>query len=130
MAVGKKRGLGRWWVPIVLVIGAAAGFALSLLPSPGPTFQLRPVHVILSAMAVALLISLILVYARVYIDVQARFALGLVIVLTLLLFESLLVFPPLLGPFGIVEERPFRVLPFSDALAVGAYAVFLYLSLE
>ncbi len=130
MTPPEPRRIGRWWVVVVLGIGALAGFGLSLLPAPGPMFPLRPVHVILSAMVVALLISLLVVYAKVYTDTNARFALGLLVVLALLLFETLLVFPPLLGPFGIGEERPFHLLPYSDALAVGAYAVFLYLSLE
>ncbi len=130
MTTAEKRGFGRWWVLIVLAIGAAVGFGLSFLPAPAPVFPLRPVHVILSAMIVALLLSLLIVYAKVYVDTNARFALGLVVVLALLLFETLLVFPPLLMPFGLGEERPFHLLPFSDALAVGAYAVFLYLSLE
>ncbi len=130
MSPPEKRRIGKWWVLLVLAIGAVAGFLLSLLPSPGPSFLLRPVHVILSATAVALLAALLVVYSRIYADTEARFALGLLVVLALLLFESLLVFPPLLGMFGIREERPFQVLPFSDALAVGAYAVFLYLSLD
>ncbi len=130
MNAPEKHRLGKWWVLVVLAIGAGVGFLLSLLPSPGPTFLLRPVHVILSAMVVALLAALLVVYSKIYADTEARFALGLLVVLALLLFESLLVFPPLLGTFGIREERPFQVLPFSDALAVGAYAVFLYLSLD
>ncbi len=130
MAAVEKRHVGRWWVLIVIGIGGAVGVGLSLLPAPGPSFPLRPYHVILSAMIVALLVALLLVYAKVYVDTNARFALGLIVVLALLLFETLLVFPPLLGPFGLGEERPFHLLPFSDALAVGAYAVFLYLSLE
>ena len=130
MAAPEKRGLGKWWVLIVLAVGAAAGFLLSLLPSPGPYFVQRPIHVILSAMAVALLAALLVVYAKVYADTEARFALGLLVVLGLLLFEALLTFPPLLAPLGLRAERPFEVLPFSDALAIGAFAVFLYLSLD
>jgi hypothetical protein len=126
----ERHGLGRWWVPIVLAVGAAAGFGLSLLPSPEPIFPGRPIHVLLSAVIVALLVALLVVYAKVYADTRARFSLGLLVILALLLFETLLVFPPLLGPFGLGEERPFHLLPFSDLLAVGAYAVFLYLSLE
>ncbi len=130
MAATQKRRVGKWWVLIVLAIGAGAGFLLALLPSPGPDFLTRPVHVILSAMVVALLAALLVVYAKVYADTEARFALGLLVVLGLLLFETLLTFPPLLTPFGLREERPFEVLPFTDALAIGAFAVFLYLSLD
>lgn len=130
MVAPEKRRVGKWWVLIVLAVGAAAGSALSLLPSPGPDFLMRPVHVILSAVVVALLAALLVVYAKVYADTEARFALGLLIVLGLLLFEALLTFPPLLTPLGLHEERPFEVLPFTDALAIGAFAVFLYLSLD
>jgi hypothetical protein len=134
MASHERHGLGRWWVLIVLVIGLAAGYLLSLIPQPsgviGPPSPERFFHVILSTTIVALLTALLVVYSKVYVDTGARFALGLLVVLGIFLFEALLTFPLLLGFLRFPVEGAFRVLPFSDGLVVLAFSIFLYLSLE
>ena len=134
MASPERRRLGRWWVLIVLVIGIVAGYLLSLIPPPSgvtqPSSAERFFHVVLSSTVVALLVALLIVYAKVYADTGARFALGLLVVLGIFLFEALLTFPVLLGFLRLQVEGPFRVLPFSDALVVLAFSLFLYLSLE
>lgn len=131
----EKRSLGKLWLPVVLGIGALAGVGLALLPAPTPPYPReeflgRTLHILLSAMVVALLTALLVVYAKVYADTGARFALGLLLVLAFLLFQAVLVFPLLLGLVGLFYEGPFRVAPFSDTLGIVAYSVFLYLSLE
>jgi len=122
--------LGRKWVPAVLAIGAAVGFGLSLVPSPSGGSLGRNLHVFLSAIIVALLVVLFAVYLKVYRDTRARFALGLLVVLGLFLFQAVLIFPLLLGAFGERLEGGERFLPIGDALFVIAFSIFLYLSLE
>ena len=53
-------------------------------------------HIILSTIGMALLVALILVYARTYQQTKANFILGLLVVLFALLLQSLLTYPLLL----------------------------------
>jgi hypothetical protein len=87
-------------------------------------------HIILSTVSVSLLIALLVVYGRTYLETKANFILGLLVVLFALLLQSLTVFPVILG---IAEHQP--ILPeftsnVADAFTIVAYTVFLYLSLE
>ncbi len=133
------------WVIIVLLIGTIAGIILFLFvashiiiigggpPPPGfiagiLTFLAE--HIILSTVSVALLISLVLVYGRIYRQTRANFSLGIFIVLLALLFQAILNYPILelylvnnLGPTAFSS-------PLADVFTIVAYAVFLYLSLE
>lgn len=148
--VEKKSYVQKLWVPIVLLIGlfvgeiiSAAetasqpqGFEFGIGPGgyiyfhripPDPAFGY---HVVLTTISVALLIALVLIYTRMYVETKANFALGLVVVLVALLIQAMLSYPlfedlfytPLVGP-GISS-------PVADVVAICAYTVFLYLSLE
>ena len=135
------RRFTKLWVVVVLTIGIVMGILLSLLAQAkefwfgfGPFhFEIEPIltfYIVLSTVSLAMLVSLLIVYARVYKETRANFALGLLIVLFALLLHSLLSNPVLLIllapiPFGF---RPF--LSIADIFTVVAYTVFLYLSLE
>jgi hypothetical protein len=132
----------------VLSVGAVAGSLLSLVtlgsesrPGPLPFYPvgleaLIVFQLVLSTVGVALLVSLVVVYARIYSATGANFALGLLVVLGALLLNSLLRFPPLffvalsLGPIGPVSVGIGLFPPIAEVFMVLAYAVFLYLSLE
>lgn len=136
------------WVPIVLLIGlivgeliAAAtaqpsGFELEIGPNgmiffhplpPDPAFGY---HVILTTIEVALLVSLVVIYARMYAETKANFALGLVIVLVALLIQAVLSYPIVEAFIVTPQIEPGFWSPVADIVSVCAYAVFLYLSLE
>lgn len=141
----KKSGLnlvGELWVALVIFIGAVVGVAtykigteISGFPHFPPG---RPVgsdvflefHIILSTIGMALLIALIVVYARTYLQTKANFILGLLVVLFALLLQALLTYPLLLE----LELPPGYVIavysPVADIFTIIAYTVFLYLSLE
>ena len=133
----KGRQVTKLWVLVVLVVGVAMGILLSLFIQVEEfehfRFEIEPVltfYIVLSTISLAMLISLLVVYSKVYVETKANFALGLVIVLGALLLHSLLSNPILLIllapiPFGL---RPF--LSIADVFTVVAYTVFLYLSLE
>jgi len=93
--------------------------------NPDPLYQ---AHIVLSTISVALLVSLVVVYVKMYIETKANFALGLVLVL--LLLQTLLSYPVLIGLAGPPPVGPGYWGPSADVLTIGAYAVFLYLSLE
>ena len=136
-----KKGPTKIWLPIVLMIGLVLGVALSsFVPQALPFgyFEYRPfalewdvmIHVVLSTVSIALLVSLAVIYVRVYAETGARFALGIVVVLVALLIQSLIQYPLFLGlaaPFPLPAERFFS---FADIFTIAAYATFLYLSLE
>ena len=87
-------------------------------------------HIILSTASVALLLALLVVYARTYLQTKANFIFGLLVVLFALLLQALTTFPVILG---IAEHQP--ILPeftsnLADIFTIIAYTVFLYLSLE
>lgn len=135
---------GKLWVVVVLLVGLVSGVLLADLATqpaegrprffsgvpyfnPDPTIRL---HVILTTVEVALLVSLVVIYLKVYAETKANFSLGLVIVLGALLLQTVFSYPLVLG----LEERVLFVqgsLPtLSDILTISAYTVFLYLSLE
>jgi len=134
------------WVIIVFLIGVIFGTGLYLLgpgvfyprfpggpPPPGssgPGSYLQ-YHIILSTISVALLLALLFVYGKIYAKTRASFILGLIVVLFTLLLQNLLGYP-FVHPF--VDDTPFESVgassPVSDVLAIIAYSVFLYLSIE
>jgi len=139
----KKSMAGKLWVVVVLLVGLVAGILLSdlaTLPeeSRGPFFRGVPVfnpdpsirlHIILTTVEVALLVALVIVYVKVYSETKASFALGLVIVLAALLLQTVFSYPLVLGLNGVILV-PGLLTKLADFLTLGAYAVFLYLSLE
>jgi hypothetical protein len=145
-----KKGGGRYvqklWVPVVLAIGFVAGEAISygaeVQEPPGrggpfgthfypfPTNPIFPYHVLFTTMAVALLIALVVIYGRMYLETSANFALGLVFVLVALLVQTLLSNPILEDLVGQVPMGPGYSTPTADIFTVCAYTVFLYLSLD
>jgi hypothetical protein len=139
------------WVILVLLIGAVVGILSFLLiaphivfrggpppffPGSGPNvdelFTLIAGHIILSTMSIALLVSLVTVYARTYRQTKANFALGIFIVLLALLLEASFTYPILqLYTTGIPASDLYFSLPaLGDVLTIIAYSVFLYLSLQ
>lgn len=143
-AAPKKSAVGKLWVPIVLLVGLVAGVLLADLSTqprqerapffygvpqfnPDPTIRL---HVILTTVEVTLLISLVIVYLRVYSETRANFALGLVIVLGALFLQTVFSYPLVLGLQGPVLFVRGSLPTLSDVLEICAYTVFLYLSLE
>jgi hypothetical protein len=138
--------LQKLWVPLVIIIGVVIGEAISYVttssqeygPPPGrfgyfPHFQTDPLlefHIILTTVEVALLISLVVIYVRMYSQTRASFSLGLVVVLVALLVQTLLSYPLFIGYYGTVSLEPGLSSPSADIFTVCAYAVFLYLSLE
>jgi hypothetical protein len=139
----KKSMVGKLWVVVVLLAGLVAGVLLSDLATlpdefrqpffrgvpvfnPDPAIRL---HIVLTTVEVALLVSLVIVYLKVYSETRANFALGLVIVLAALLLQTLFSYPLVLGT-GVFILVPGLLTLLADFLTIGAYSVFLYLSLE
>jgi len=127
------------WVPIVLMIGVVAGLGLLSLPSPvqhpfgrpPPEFEtFENFGLILSTLNVALLVALLVIYARMYSDTGASFALGFVLVLGALLAETIVGSPVLFRLFAIPPggQTPFLLL--AETFKAAALAIFLYLSLQ
>ncbi|HUI00874.1 MAG TPA: hypothetical protein VLX56_04530 [Nitrososphaerales archaeon] len=137
----KKSMVGKLWVVVVLLAGLVAGVLLSdlaTLPTRNPIFRRFPLfnpdplirlHIVLTTVAVALMVSLVIVYLKVYVETKANFALGLVIVLAALLLQTVLSYPLVLGTSGVILV-PGILTTLADFLTVAAYTVFLYLSLE
>ena len=86
-------------------------------------------HSILSTVSISLLIALLIVYGRTYVQTKANFVLGLNIVLLALLLQNLLTYP-ILRPFFPIAPGTSIFSPVADIFTIIAYAVFLYLSLE
>jgi hypothetical protein len=139
----KKSTVGKLWVVIVLLAGLLAGVLMSDLATlpeeyrvpffrgvpvfnPDPLIKL---HIVLTTVEVALLVSLVIVYLKVYSETHANFALGLVIVLSALFLQTLFSYPLILGTQGVILV-PGTLTTLADFLTIGAYTVFLYLSLE
>ena len=139
----KKSTAGKLWVVVVLLVGLVAGVLLSELAtlpdeSREPFFRGIPVfnpdpsirlHIVLTTVEVALMVSLVIVYLKVYSETRANFALGLVIVLSALLLQTVFSYPLVLGTGGVILV-PGILNTLADFLAIGAYTTFLYLSLE
>lgn len=139
----RKSTAGKLWVLVALLAGLVAGVFLSdlaTLPEENrdPFFRQFPVfnpdpmirlHIILTTVEVALLVSLVIVYLKVYSETHANFALGLEIVLLALFLQTVFSYPLILGTQGVILV-PGTLTMLADFLTIGAYTVFLYLSLE
>jgi len=137
----KKKGPTKLLVPLVLAIGIFLGVVFSkFIPFPfgygpfGPPFDefryLLVVHTILSTVIISLQVALVIVYLRVYADTGARFALGILVVMSALLVQSVFQSPLLLGFVGRYAEEFGPYLFSGDLFTIAAYTIFLYLSLE
>ena len=129
-------------VLLVLAVGIILGVALSyLIPTPfgfgpfppHPFAQFRNLiidHMVLSTVIIALQVALVVVYLEVYAKTGARFSLGILIVMSALLLQSLFQYPLILGFVGryAVEFGPY--LSTADLFTIAAYTIFLYLSLD
>jgi hypothetical protein len=135
----RRSDLNKLWVPVVILVGAALGALFYVLAESSESFPhfnrfgadtYLEFHIILSTVGMALLVALIVVYAKSYVQTRANFMLGLLVVLFALLLQSVLTYPVLLE----LEVTPrFEILIFSpvaDLFTIIAYTVFLYLSLE
>jgi hypothetical protein len=139
----KKSMVGKLWVVVVLLAGMVAGVLLSdlaTLPeeSRDPFFRTVPVfnpdpairlHIISTSVEVALLVALVIIYLKVYSETKANFAVGLVTVFAALLLQTVFSYPLILGLRGAILV-PGLLTTLADFLTLGAYTVFLYLSLE
>jgi hypothetical protein len=134
------------WVPVVLVIGFVTGEAISYVAEaqtpegrggpfgghfyPFPTNPVFPYHIVLATIEVALLVALVVIYGRMFLETRANFALGLIIVLIALLVQTVLSNPMLEDLMGTPPLGPGYLTPTADILTICAYTVFLYLSLD
>jgi hypothetical protein len=142
-AAPKKSMAGKLWIVVVLLTGMIAGILLSdvaTLPEQPRPFFLRDIpyvnpdpsirlHIVLTTMEVAMLVALVVVYVKVYSETRANFALGLVVVLSALFLQTVFSYPLLLGTEGVILV-PGLLTQSADFLTIGAYTLFLYLSLE
>lgn len=129
------------WVLIVLAVGAVVGELLVFLlhpghPLPGPGVYRRglPVLVyrqaiVLSTMDLALLLALIFVYTRTYVESRAKFALGLVLFLGALTIHTLFGTPFTFAALGFGPGGLGLFLFVSALFETIALALFLWLSL-
>ena len=132
-------------MPIVILIGAVIGIASALnlrveFPRTdfGPTVSGQNVgpleflqyHIVLSMISMIILVALIAVYSRSYIQTRANFMFGLLVVLFALLLQGLLQNPLAHLMISPNLEAENFYSPVSDVFTIVAYAVFLYLSLE
>jgi hypothetical protein len=133
------------WVPVVLLTGLILGELISITtmrPSNGPgpgqfgfphQFPAEPFyayHVVLTTIGIVLLISLVVIYAKMYAETKANFALGLVVVLVALLIQAFISYPLVDIFFFIPSIQPGLWSQAADIVTVCAYTIFLYLSLE
>lgn len=140
-----RKAPSKLWVPIVLLLGGIVGVLLYLWSvlneyynfgferfpvQNGFTETFGELHIILSSISVALLIALLIVYARTYLQTRANFIFGLLVVLFALLLQALLTFPIVLAIAEHVPIRPHVSSNIADIFTIIAYTVFLYLSLE
>ncbi len=137
----EHRSPSKLWVPFVVLIGAIFGFLSYIEVSSQfpffPPFERRfefeisqEFHIILSTIGIALLVALLVVYARTYRETRANFILGLLIVLFALLLQAILTSPLFFIFMTFTAFPPEFYSPLADVLTIIAYAVFLYLSLE
>ncbi len=141
-ATAEKKGhSSALWLLIVLALGVSLGIVLSLLgqarpygAGPPPQFAyMEPVlslRVIFSTTSIVLLVALVIVYAKMFIETKANFSLGLVVMLSALMIHSIISYPLLVGRAGTIPTGPGVFLSAADVFMVAAYAIFLYLSLE
>ena len=141
---GRSIGSTGIWVPVTLVAGLVLGIVEILLwphapahapgqgpgPGPSPPTEVVEAFAVFSAIDVALLAALVVVYARTFRETRAQFALGLLVVLLVLLFQAMSNSPFVFALFGIQPGNlgPFLVL--GAILEMVALVIFLLLSLE
>ena len=127
-------------VAAIAIAGAVIGLILALLFPPamdGSTHGLQefklvyyPINMALALSSLFLLISLLHLYLKDYMETHARFMLGLVIFLLFLSFQAIFSIPLLhmvLG-FSSIKLGPFSIVPaFFETIAL---SIFLYLSME
>ncbi len=130
------------WVVLVVVAGLAFGalLALSLPAKPGPPpptggGPVGPTNLgrwasVLSGLDAVLLIALVVIYLRTYADTRARFALGLVVFLLALFFQTTLTSPAFFVAFGYGPGSLGSFLFLGSLFEAIALVVFLALSLE
>ncbi len=119
------------------IIGLAITFLVRPMPGPpGPHGVAAPTpHLLLLSGAIAgidlaLLVALVAVYLRTYLDTRARFAAGLVVFLVALLLQTFVTAPFIVGAFGFGVGGLWPFLFASSLFGAVALAVFLFLSLE
>ena len=140
---GSKRRISSWvWVLIVLVLGAVVGVMLAAMAPPAggpadpgpappglPSGSYRAAYA-LSAVDLSLLVALIYVYARTFLETRARFALGLAIFLVALALQTFFGSPVAFVAFGFGPGGLGPLLSVSYVFETVALSVFLLLSLE
>ena len=133
------RGPTKLWLPVILIIGLLLGIAASYLtPNPYSFWRFVPedfqeafvIHTILSTVSIVLLITLAAIYMKVYVETQARFALGISVVMVALLIQSVFQYPLILSQQGPFPNGQGPFLSYADFFTIAAYTLFLYLSLE
>ncbi len=140
----KGTHISKVWVPVILILAVLLGLVLAeTIPSP-PACDFCPpeyffllsvhgalmLHVILSTIEIVLLVSLVVVYIKVYADTRANFSLGLIIVLGALSVHSFLSYPLVVNDVWSILYGSGLFFPYTDLLTIIAYSVFLYLSIE
>jgi len=137
-------GISKIWVLVVLAFGLLLGafFAVTIpaatLPPAegfGRFFMLTvqralQLHLILTTLEIVLLLSLVGIYLKTYLDTRANFSMGLLIVLFALLIHGVLSFPVAVNQIAPVLLGSGAFFPYPDILTIIAYVIFLYLSLE
>jgi hypothetical protein len=131
------------WVLIVVAVGLALGAALALTvhvpPNTGPGGPPQPpppsvaatqLDVLLSTLTMVLVVSLLVVYGRIYRATRAPYVLGLLVVLGALFLGTVLNSPLLFTAFQLGPGDLGRFLAISDLLMSAGLATFLYLSLQ
>jgi hypothetical protein len=128
-------------VALILAVGLAMGVLLSYLivvpsPPPGPNAPppgsgpLVRLALVFAGIDLVVLLALVFVYVRTYLDTRARFALGLVLFLAALTVQTVVGSPILFGALGY---GPGSLAPFllaSYLFETVALTIFLALSLE
>jgi len=142
---GGKRMMGpAAWTLLVTAGSAAVGLALAIViqgptsgspwhPGPGQDHHFdsfEGIDTVLSTTAIGLMSALLVVYVKTYEQTKAKFALGLVMVLSALLVQGLLSSPLLFGAFGHSMGLLGPFLMIADGFKLVAFTVFLYLSLQ
>ena len=137
--IAKTKWGASLWVPIVLAIGLVVGLGFLALPSPvqhpfgrpPPEFEtFEDFGLILSTLNVALLVALLVIYARMYSQTGANFAFGLVLVLGALLAETVVGSPLLFRLFDVPPGGQTPFLLIAETFKAAALTIFLYLSLQ
>ncbi len=128
------------WVLLAVAAGCVAGAVLAIatpapVHAPGPHQGPAPavgnqLPLFVSGLDLVLLVALLAVYVRTFAETRARFALGLIIFLVVLLFEAIVSSPALFGALGYGPGNLGFFFLLSGVLEAIALTIFLYLSLE